>query len=254
MQLSIIIPAYNESLRIGPTLERILVYRSEQNLDAEIIVVDDGSTDDTGAIAQACARRHRDFRVLSNGTNRGKGYSVQRGMLEATGVVRLMSDADLSSPIEEAPKLMRAIADGADIAIGSRWLDPQTQTKRQSVARQMASHAAHKFIRIMVGIHERDPQCGFKAFTKSAVDTLFPFVTRRWMWDTEILFLAHRIGLRVTEVPVAWAHCEGSHHGLKATLWDPVEVVVIRCNHVLGAYRKLTAGSRAPHSDRKMAS
>ena len=247
MQLSIIIPAYNEAHRIGPTLERILIYRHDQNLDAEIIVIDDGSTDETANIAGTFARDHRDFRVLSNGINRGKGYSVRRGMLEASGDVRLMSDADLSSPIEEAPKLMRALAEGADIAIGSRWLDPGTQTKRQSAGRQMASHAAHRFIRLVLGIQEHDPQCGFKAFTRRAVEKLFPFVTRRWMWDTEILFLARRTGLRVAEVPVAWAHCEGSHHGLKATLWDPVEVVIIRCNDLSGAYRQLTAAPGDRH-------
>src|SRR5258708_13273902 len=133
---SIIIPAYNEAARLGSTLDRVLKYVTAQGWDAEVVVVNDGSRDATADLVREYAQTHPCLRLLENPGNRGKGYSVRNGMLNAVGELLLFSDADLSSPIEEAPKLFSAIENGADIAIGSRWVRPETQTRRQSLLRQ----------------------------------------------------------------------------------------------------------------------
>ena len=128
---SLIIPAYNESARLGATLENVLAYVHAQGWDAEVIVVNDGSRDNTAEIVKSFAAKDPILRLVENPGNRGKGYSVRNGMLNARGEIVLFSDADLSSPIEEAPKLFAALDQGADIAIGSRWLRSETQTQRQ---------------------------------------------------------------------------------------------------------------------------
>src|SRR5438067_5602099 len=131
MSYSIVIPAYNESQRITPTLDRVLVYIAEQGWTAEVVVVNDGSRDNTAEIVRSYAAQHPIVRLVENPGNRGKGYSVRNGMLNAEGDILLFSDADLSSPIEEALKLFEAITQGADVAIGSRWLRSELQTERQ---------------------------------------------------------------------------------------------------------------------------
>src|SRR5436305_7799207 len=136
-QYSIIIPAYNEGARLGATLERVLHYVAEHGWDAEVIVVNDGSRDNTPDLVRARARTNRELRLIENPGNRGKGYSVRNGMLNAHGDVLLFTDADLSAPFTEAPKLLAAIAAGADVAIGSRWLSPSLQSHRQSLLRQV---------------------------------------------------------------------------------------------------------------------
>jgi dolichyl-phosphate beta-glucosyltransferase len=137
LRYSLIIPAYNESQRIVPTLNRVLSYVAEQGWDAELIIVNDGSRDDTADIIRGYALRNPMVRLIENPGNRGKGYSVRNGMLNARGEVLLFSDADLSSPIEEAPTLFQAIEAGADVAIGSRWLRSELQTERQPLHRQL---------------------------------------------------------------------------------------------------------------------
>jgi len=134
---SIVIPAYNESARLGGTLERVLDYVHAQGWNAEVIVVNDGSRDNTAEIVKSFAAKDPILRLVENPGNRGKGYSVRNGMLNARGEILLFSDADLSSPIEEAPKLLAALDQGADIAIGSRWLRSETQTQRQPLHRQL---------------------------------------------------------------------------------------------------------------------
>jgi dolichyl-phosphate beta-glucosyltransferase len=134
---SIVIPAYNESVRIRPTLHELLRYISEQNWDAEILVVNDGSSDDTAQIVREYGAVHPQVLLIENPGNRGKGFSVRNGMLHARGDICLFTDADLSSPITEAPKLFDAIDRGADIAIGSRWLQTELQTGPQPLYRQL---------------------------------------------------------------------------------------------------------------------
>jgi dolichyl-phosphate beta-glucosyltransferase len=204
---SIVIPAYNEGARLGPTLERVLAYVHSQQWDAEVIVVNDGSRDNTAEIARTFAAKDLALRLVENPGNRGKGYSVRNGMLHARGNIVLFSDADLSSPIEEAPKLLAALNSGADIAIGSRWLRAETQTQRQPLHRQIFGRIFNLMLRITLGLKFKDTQCGFKAFKQSAVQAIFPLQKiERWGFDPEILFLARKFGFKVQEVPVVWGH------------------------------------------------
>jgi dolichyl-phosphate beta-glucosyltransferase len=208
---SIVIPAYNESVRIRPTLHALLRHIQEHNWDAEILVVNDGSTDDTAQIVREFGKAHPQVLLVENPGNRGKGYSVRNGMLHARGDICLFTDADLSSPITEAQKLFDAIAQGADIAIGSRWLRTELQTERQPLYRQLFGRIFNLALRIILGLRFADTQCGFKAFRHDAAQRVFPLQKiERWGFDPEILFLARRAGLRVEEVPVIWAHSEGT--------------------------------------------
>src|SRR6266498_3195984 len=161
---SIVIPAYNEASRLGSSLERILKYVMSQQWDAEVMVVNDGSRDRTADLVREYAQRFTFLRLIENPGNRGKGYSVRNGMLNAHGDVLLFSDADLSSPISEAPKLFTAIENGADLAIGSRWLNTGVQTQRQSLLRQLFGRIYNLLLRVILGLDYRDTQCGFKAF------------------------------------------------------------------------------------------
>jgi dolichyl-phosphate beta-glucosyltransferase len=208
---SIVIPAYNESARLGATLEKVLAYVHAQGWDAEIIVVNDGSRDNTADIVRGFAAKDPVLRLVENPGNRGKGYSVRNGMLNARGRVVLFSDADLSSPIEEAPKLFQALDEGADIAIGSRWLRAETQTQRQPLHRQLFGRIFNLILRLTLGLQFTDTQCGFKAFKQPPVQAVFPRQRiERWGFDPEILFLARKLKFKVQEVPVAWAHRDGT--------------------------------------------
>src|SRR5580704_1103035 len=170
---SIVIPAYNESVRIRPTLDEVLRYTKEQNWDAEILVVNDGSSDDTAQIVREYGKLHSQVLLLENPGNRGKGYSVRNGMLHARGDICLFTDADLSSPITEAPKLFDAIAGGADIAIGSRWLRSELQTERQSLLRQAFGRIYNLVLRVFLSLNFVDTQYGFKAFRRDAAQRIF---------------------------------------------------------------------------------
>lgn len=208
---SIVIPAYNESARLGSTLEKVLAYVHNQKWDAEVIMVNDGSRDNTAEIIRAFAAKDPILRLVENPGNRGKGYSVRNGMLNAKGQILLFSDADLSSPIEEAPKLLLALENGADIAIGSRWLRAETQTQRQPRHRQLFGRIFNLLLRITLGLKFKDTQCGFKAFKQSAARAIFPLQKiERWGFDPEILFLARKFGFKVQEIPVAWGHSGGT--------------------------------------------
>ncbi len=210
---SIVIPAYNEGQRLGTTLEKVLGYVHAQpwNTEVEVIVVNDGSRDNTAGLVRSFAEKDPVLRLVENPGNRGKGYSVRSGMLEARGDVVVFSDADLSSPIEEMPKLLQALAAGADIAIGSRWLRAELQTQRQSLHRQLFGRIFNLLLRIILGLQFKDTQCGFKAFTRRAAQTILPLQRiERWGFDPEILFLARKFGFRIDEVPVRWGHAGGT--------------------------------------------
>jgi len=237
---SFVIPAYNESIRIRPTLEALVRHVQEQNWDAEILVVNDGSTDDTAQIVREYATRHRQILLLENPGNRGKGYSVRNGMLHARGDICLFTDADLSSPITEAQKLFDAITRCADIAIGSRWLRAELQTERQPMYRQAFGRIFNLVLRVILGLRFADTQCGFKAFRRDAAQRIFPLQKiERWAFDPEILFLARRAGLRVEEVAVLWAHSEGTRlHPFRDGMRMFVEVLRIRWNAMTGEYAR----------------
>jgi dolichyl-phosphate beta-glucosyltransferase len=211
MTYSIVIPAYNEGKRLAPTLDKVLRYVRQQGWDAEVIVVNDGSRDNTAEIVRSFAEKEPSLRLVENPGNRGKGYSVRHGMLKARGEVILFSDADLSSPIEEMPKLLQSLEAGADIAIGSRWLRAELQTKRQSLHRQLFGRMFNALNRMILGLRFKDTQCGFKAFTRRATQKILPLQRiERWGFDPEILFLARKFGFQVDEVPVLWGHSGGT--------------------------------------------
>ena len=250
---SIVIPAYNESARLGATLEKVLAYVHAQGWDAEVIVVNDGSRDNTAEIVRSFAAKDPALRLVENPGNRGKGYSVRNGMLNARGSIVLFSDADLSSPIEEAPKLFEALERGADIAIGSRWLRAETQTQRQPLHRQLFGRIFNLVLRLTLGLQFADTQCGFKAFKQTAVQAIFPLQRiERWGFDPEILFLARKFKFRVQEVPVAWAHREGtSINPLVDGSRMVMEMLHIRWNSLTGKYDTAKAPNAKPLPDQR---
>lgn len=238
LQYSIVIPAYNESSRLPATLDRILAHIRERGWNAEVLVVNDGSTDDTAAIVHSYAHRDPAFRLIENPGNRGKGFSVRNGMLHATGEVLLFSDADLSSPIEETDKLFAAIAAGNDLAIGSRWLRAELQTQRQPLYRQLYGRIFNLALRLILRLRYRDTQCGLKAFTQRAAQAIFPLQhIERWGFDPEILYLARKFGFKVVEIPVRWAHSEGTRlHPLRDGIRMFFELLKIRWYALTGKY------------------
>jgi dolichyl-phosphate beta-glucosyltransferase len=239
---SIVIPAYNESARIRPTLDELLRYSRERNWDLEILVVDDGSHDDTPAIIREYNKTHPRILLVENPENHGKGYSVRAGMLQARGDICLFTDADLSSPITEAQHLFDALAQGADIAIGSRWLRAELQTERQPLYRQLMGRIFNLLLRVILRLHYVDTQCGFKAFRRDAAQRVFPpMKIERWGFDPEILFLARKLGLQVKEVPVVWAHSEGTRlHPFRDGLRMFGDVLRVRWNSITGVYTTAT--------------
>ena len=239
---SIVIPAFNESARIPATLKTVVACVRERGWDAEVIVVNDGSTDSTSQIVSEFAASNPEVRLIENPGNRGKGYSVRSGILQALGEVVMFSDADLSAPIEEADRLFAAIAEGADIAIGSRWLEKGRQTHRQPLYRQFFGRCFNAVTRGVMGLHFADTQCGFKAFTRAAAQTVFQLQTiERWGFDPEILFIALKCGLKVVEVPVSWAHDARTRMSyLRDGIRMLEDVAVIRWNALLGRYAKHT--------------
>ena len=235
---SIVIPAYNEAARIAATLERVLAYLTERGWKAEIVVVNDGSTDNTVAVVRQYIQKHSALRLLENPGNRGKGYSIRNGILHAKGKLLLFSDADLSSPIEESAKLFAALNNGSDLAIGSRWLQSELQTERQPLYRQLFGRLFNLMLRLILGLKFKDTQCGFKAFTRQAAQKIFPLQTvERWGFDPELLFLAERFQMKVAEVPVAWGHSAGTRISpLRDGLRMFLEMLTIRWNSLSGKY------------------
>jgi len=235
---SFVIPAYNESARIRPTLDEMLRYSEQHNWDIAILVVDDGSRDDTSAIVLEYSKTHPQISLVASSSNHGKGFSVRAGMLHARGDICLFTDADLSSPIAEAQHLFDVIAQGADIAIGSRWLDPELQTQRQPLYRQLLGRIFNLALRLILGLNFADTQCGFKAFRRDAAQRIFPLQKiERWGFDPEILFLARKAGLVVKEVPVVWAHSEGTRlHPFRDGMHMFFDVLRIRWNSMSGGY------------------
>jgi dolichyl-phosphate beta-glucosyltransferase len=248
-ELSVVIPAYNEEARLPRALSRIREYFSNPRAPValervEILIVDDGSTDATPRIAEEWSRNISSVRLVSNGDNRGKGYSVRHGMLEARGRLALFTDADLSSPIEEIEKLLIAIEIGNDVAIGSRALDRSLIFGRQSRMREIAGMIFNGFVRIFTGLPFSDTQCGFKIFVRDRSRIVFEQQhIEGFGFDPEILFLAKRHGLRTAEIPVRWAHDEGTKvHVIRDSLLMFGDLAYIRWNWLWGRYPR-RAGS-----------
>ena len=244
--LSIVIPAYNESLRIEDALERVTACVSEQGWDAEILVVDDGSKDDTAAIVHRWMANHPRLHLIQNPGNRGKGYSVRNGLLQAAGDIVMFTDADLSAPMEEAERLIAAIDNGADVAIGSRWMDRTRQTIHQPLYRQFFGRCFNWITRTVMGLPFKDTQCGFKAFTRPAAQVIFRLQTiERWGFDPEILFIACKLRYTIQEVPVTWGHDERSRISyLRDGMKMLEDMSRIRANSVRGRYDEAIAAMK----------
>jgi dolichyl-phosphate beta-glucosyltransferase len=245
---SIVIPAYNEAKRLEATLDRVLGYVAQQTWNAEVLVVNDGSRDATRDIILKYAAQNPVLRLVDNPGNRGKGYSVRNGVLHAQGEFIIFTDADLASPIEEGEKLLAALAAGADVAIGSRWLDRTLQTREQPLYRRVLGRVFNLALRLVLGMSYKDTQCGFKAFTRRAAEAVFPLqIIERWGFDPEILFLARRLGLRVDEVAVKWAHQENTKISpIRDGLRMFTELLTIRWYAVTGRYDGARAAAAVP--------
>jgi len=211
--LSIVVPAYNEAVRLVQSLPIILDYLNKTHPASELIVVDDGSTDDTAAVSrQALANPGSiNARVITYEANRGKGYAVRRGLLASQAPVALFSDADLSSPITEAPKLIGPIEQGEyDVTFGSRALDRRLIGIHQPWRREQGGRVFNLIVRLATGLPFWDTQCGFKAFRLSACRPIVEAATiDRFGFDVELLYVAQLADLRLKEIPVRWDHKVG---------------------------------------------
>ena len=203
--VSIVIPAYNEAARIRPGLEQVLQYVQATGLDCEIVLVDDGSADDTADVVRRHLNGHVPFRILRQEPNQGKAAAVRRGMLEATGRFAGYVDADMSTPFEEIDAFLQALANGADVAIGSRSMSGADVQVRQPIPRAIAGKLFGAFTRLVLLPGITDSQCGFKFYRREVAQDLF---TRQrltgWAFDAELLYLAQRLGYRLAQIPVRW--------------------------------------------------
>jgi glycosyltransferase involved in cell wall biosynthesis len=238
--LSIVIPAYNEEARLPATLDRIVQYiRSKQWSFVEVVVVDDGSRDGTADLVKRYQARASEVRLLSNPGNRGKGYAVRNGMIKATGEWRLITDSDLSAPIEELDKLWAsAVERNAKIAIGSRALNPSLITVHQPLTRELSGRAFNLIMRLATGLPFHDTQCGFKLFHSSAAKVIFPLQKLDGFgFDVEDLFIARLKNIPAIEVPVRWANVEGTRVSMMSGVKAFSDLITIRWNQLTGSYR-----------------
>jgi glycosyltransferase involved in cell wall biosynthesis len=240
LDLSIIIPAFNEESRLPETLTKIAAYIKDSGRETEILLVDDGSTDRTAAVAESMRAQLPNLRIISNGVNRGKGFSVRHGMLQAQGRLALFTDADLSAPIEEAGKLLAAVEASYDVAIGSRAMNRSLISARQSRFREFAGIVFNTVVRLCLRLPFVDTQCGFKAFRREPCKIIFEQQRiERFGFDPELLYLARHHGLRSTEIPVRWAHSPGTKVSMfRDSLQMFADVFLIRWNALAGRYPK----------------
>ncbi len=237
LELSIVIPSFNEEKRLPATLDRIATYVCASGRNTEVIVVDDGSADGTAGVAETFRGKIEGMRVLSNGQNRGKGYSVRHGYMEARGEIVLFTDADLSAPIEEADKLL-AKMDEYDVAIGSRAVNRELIEVHESKFRELAGIIFNRIVRVILRLPFVDTQCGFKAFRREKCRIIFDQQTiERFGFDPELLYLARHHGLRTAEVAVRWAHSPATKvNMLRDSIQMFLDVVIIRWNAIRGRY------------------
>lgn len=238
--LSVVVPAYNEEERLGATLERMCKYLSRQERPWELLVVDDGSKDKTAELVTRASAKHPEVRLLANDRNRGKGYTVRRGMLAAAGDAVLFSDADLSSPIEEIEKLIPSLEHGHDVVIGSRDIIGSKIEVPQPLHRRVMGYT-FMVLRDWIAVSGfRDTQCGFKLFRKAAAEQVFSRSrVDGFCFDVEILAIAKSLGYRMCEVPVVWRNDERSKVN---PIGDPLKMLLdlfrIRFNILRGVYGK----------------
>jgi len=250
--LSVVIPAYNEALRLRPYLQAITDYLDQRGLGYEVLVVDDGSVDGTAALVEQLAARHPPIRLIRLSRNSGKGAAVRAGMQSAQGALRLFADADGATPIEELPRLEAAVRSGADLAIGSRTLASRDRRYRVQ-ARLHRTVLGHLFNRIVrsLGIRDiHDTQCGFKLFRSAVAENLFSVARiNGYGFDLELLYVAQRRGYRIAEVPINWADQPGSKvRVLRDGLTMLREMLAVRRNHARGLYTATTVTPAAAHT------
>ncbi len=239
--ISIVIPAYNENERLGGPLAKLIEYAKASDSAIEIIVVDDGSSDDTADVAKKAFAKSPDVssNVIRYDENRGKGFAIKTGLLAANADIALFTDADLSTPIEETPKLTDAIKHGEfDLTFGSRALDRSLIGTHQSWVREQGGRGVNLMIRKLSGLNFADTQCGFKAFNMVKFRPLLGLMTiDRFGFDIEFLFVANHNGLRLAEIPVRWNDVAGSKVSPIRDTWRMVqELTQIRRNGKNGAY------------------
>lgn len=230
IELSIIIPAFNEEERISGTILSFDKYLSHKSISYELIVVDDGSSDDTIAVVEALGLTIPSLRVIPLAENLGKGAAVREGMLAAVGKIRLFSDADGATPIEELDKVIQPLlANESDISIGSRYHESSDVQKKQPLYRVIWSRFANKIIQRILLPGVVDPHCGFKAFTANAANALFrKSKINEWSFDLEILALAKNMDYRIAEIPVKWTHDERSKGRLSQLPKEIINIYKIR--------------------------
>ena len=252
--LTIVVPAYNEAMRLGKTILTIISYLNQHNPASELIVVDDGSKDDTSAVAEEAIANPGaiNARVIRYEPNRGKGFAVRQGLLAASAGIALFSDADLSTPINETPKLIEPITSGrADVTFGSRALDRSLVGVHQSWRREQGGRVFNLLVRIATGLPFWDTQCGFKAFRLSVCRPLIEAAhIDRFGFDVELIYLAHLAKLHLAEIPVRWDHVAGgaldsSSNYSRDTLRMISEVRRIRANAGRGVYKEAIDAARA---------
>jgi len=238
-QLSIIVPSFNEEVRLPASLERVAAYIDSSNRTTEVLVVDDGSTDRTAEVAASFSKRIANLRVLQNGQNRGKGYSVRHGLLEARGEAVLFTDADLSAPIEEAAKLLSAL-EKYDVAIGSRAMNRKLIEVHESPFREFAGIIFNAIVRLVLLLPFVDTQCGFKAFRRERCRIVFEQQRiERFGFDPELLYLARHHGLKAIEIPVRWSHSPATKiNMMRDSILMFVDIFTIRWNAFMGRYPK----------------
>ena len=249
MRLSLIIPAYNEAARLGASLDTVFAYLNAERPDSEVIIVDDGSSDNTAGIAEQYAKKagRVQVSVIRVNPNRGKGHAVRVGLLAATAPVALFSDADFSTPITELPKLIAPIESGeCDVAFGSRALDRSLIGAHQPWRREQGGKVFNLIVRLATRLPYWDTQCGFKAFRLDVCRPLIAAATiDRFGFDVEYLYVMRRAGLRLRDFPVRWDDCEGSKLNAFSDSLDAInEVRLIRRQARQGVYDGALAQAR----------
>lgn len=221
MKLSIVIPAYNESKRLPPSLEEIYKWLKKQGREWEIVIVDDGSTDDILKRLRELKKKIRDLKIISYKPNKGKGYATRKGMLAAQGDIIIFTDADLSTPIKEAEKIIKELKKGADVVIGSRFTKGAEVLATASPMRNFMAKVFNRGVKVLLLYGPRDTQCGFKGFKKQSVRKIFKNIkSNSVLYDLEIFLLARKYGFKIVEIPVIWKHDPDSRltYNLKKSL------------------------------------
>jgi dolichyl-phosphate beta-glucosyltransferase len=209
--VSVVIPAYNEGERIGITLGKLVKYLEKNFPRFEIIVVDDGSSDDTAETVKRVAETNRQIALISYSPNRGKGFAVRQGMLRAANEAVLFTDADLSTPVEEIAVALAELARGFSVVIASRRHPESVIALRQSWVRELIGRTFNALVRLMIGLPYKDTQCGFKCFTRSAAKEIFSRTRiNTFSFDVEALLIAGAMGHAIKEIPVRWTNGVGS--------------------------------------------